>query len=113
MSTAIALSASIFALAIVISMLVALLIKGIVATLSWHRKPPWTVAPPPATVASGETDTGRSDIAAITAAVYAVVGAHRIVHIERADRARTWTAEGRAAHHASHAITRHSTKPHR
>jgi len=42
-------------------------------------------------------------IIAIAAAVHAMMGAHRIVHIEPAPRGTGWVAEGRAAHHASHA----------
>jgi hypothetical protein len=46
-------------------------------------------------------------IAVIAAAVHAMSGAHRIVHIEAAPRHSGWAAEGRQVHHASH------TLPHR
>lgn len=43
------------------------------------------------------------DVAAITAAVYAVMEApHRIVHIENGSQAQTWAAEGRWMHQTSH-----------
>jgi hypothetical protein len=44
------------------------------------------------------------EIAAISAAVAATIGAHRIVHIEPVYGA-GWQAEGRAAHHGSHAVS--------
>ena len=43
-------------------------------------------------------------IAAISAALAATIGHHRIVHIEPAHNGLGWQAEGRAAHHGSHAI---------
>jgi hypothetical protein len=42
-------------------------------------------------------------LAIITAAVAAMMGAHRIVHIEMASRGFGWTAEARTVHHTSHA----------
>ena len=43
--------------------------------------------------------------AAISAAVAAVMGAHRIVRIEPVYHGLGWQAEGRAAHHGSHAVS--------
>jgi hypothetical protein len=43
-------------------------------------------------------------VAAIAGAISATAGALRIVHIEDLHGARTWGAEGRAAHHQSHAV---------
>jgi hypothetical protein len=43
-------------------------------------------------------------IAAISAALAATIGQHRIVHIEPAHNGLGWQNEGRAAHHGSHAI---------
>jgi oxaloacetate decarboxylase beta subunit len=43
-------------------------------------------------------------VAVISAAVAAIMGPHRIVHIEPAHQGLGWQAEGRAAHHGSHAI---------
>lgn len=91
----------IYALVFVISLLVAVLIKAIMGMLSIFEKPePETesaiqqVAPEPAV----------SDIPAIAAAVYAVMGMHRIVRIKEGDRGRSWTYEGRIIHQTSHAI---------
>lgn len=46
--------------------------------------------------------TANDHIAAISAAVAAIVGAHRIVRIDQARQGPAWLAEGRAAHHGSH-----------
>ena len=43
-------------------------------------------------------------VAVITATVAAMIGQHRIVRIEPAHNGLGWQAEGRAAHHGSHAI---------
>ena len=96
------LSFSMYGLAIVISMLVAILIKGIVLSLSVIRKPP-VVAPEP--VRSTDPDA-EDDIAVIAAAVCAVMTGHRIVHIEPTDRGLGWKAAGRTIHHTSHNIPR-------
>ncbi len=87
-----------YGLAIIISLLVAVLIKGIVRIVAMIETVQ-PASPPIHTVAA----TAQDDIAAITAAVYAVLGAYRIVHIEHTSQGRIWTAEGRVSHHASHA----------
>ncbi|MTJ82218.1 MAG: hypothetical protein F8N37_14590 [Telmatospirillum sp.] len=46
----------------------------------------------------------NDDIAVIAAAVNAVLGSCRIVHIEDSDRGRRWAAEGRRLHQNSHRI---------
>jgi hypothetical protein len=96
-----------YGLAIVISLLVAVLIRGIVAVLALTRKEVDT--PAPAVAVTPSTVPG-DDIAAIAAAVYAVLGAHRIVHIERGRRGLVWTAEGRVSHHISHNVSRRSRR---
>ncbi|HKM65029.1 MAG TPA: hypothetical protein VJY39_21325 [Acidisphaera sp.] len=53
---------------------------------------------PLATLAPGAGD----DIVVIAAAAYAIVGRHRIVHIEAADQNQTWAIEGRWLHQTSH-----------
>jgi hypothetical protein len=42
-------------------------------------------------------------LVAIAAAVYAMIGTHRILRIEPASRDVGWVASGRLAHHVSHA----------
>jgi hypothetical protein len=46
--------------------------------------------------------TANDHIAAISAAVAAVMGAHRIVRIDQGRHDPAWLAEGRAAQHGSH-----------
>jgi hypothetical protein len=45
-------------------------------------------------------------VAAISAAVYAMIGPHRIVQIELRGRDPAWSSQGRRAHHGSHALPR-------
>jgi hypothetical protein len=94
------LAAGVYAVAIVVSFVIAGLIWAMVAGLGALKTrsagPAPVPAPPP-------IDAGADDIAAIAAAVYATIGAHRIVHIEDAPhRGAEWVAEGRLAHHHSH-----------
>lgn len=102
------LALAIYALAIVISMGVALLIKGIVVVLARTRPQPApaSAVTPMATPAAVAVAEGipSDHIAAIAAAVYAMLGEQRIVHIEdlRHRGQHDWTAATRAAHHASH-----------
>jgi hypothetical protein len=49
-------------------------------------------------------------VAAISAAVYAVIGPHRIVYIAAVRPGSNWTAEMRTQHHTSHAP--HAHVPH-
>ena len=105
MSESVLLAFKVYGLAIVISMLVAVMIRVIVATLTAIKRQPATAAAAPT---EAPVDIAGDHIAAIAAAVYAVLGAHRIVHIEDRGRGFAWTAEGRALHHASHSISKRS-----
>ena len=106
MSESVFLALGVYGLAIVISMLVAVMIRIIVATLSAVKRQPATAGA--AVPTEAEVDIAGDHIAAIAAAIYAVLGAHRIVHIEDRGRGFAWTAEGRALHHASHSIPKRS-----
>jgi hypothetical protein len=61
-------------------------------------------APVPSPIEPGEEE---ALIAAIAAAVYATIGAHRIVYIGPSSPAvgSSWTTEMRTRHHTSHAVT--------
>lgn len=97
------LSIQVYLFAIAISFLVALLIRGVVSTLSATKKqPPLPEAP----VAPTVVDHLKQDIPVIAAAVYTMLGVRRIVHIESRGHGTAWTAEGRHAHHTSHNIVR-------
>jgi len=98
------LSITIYGLAIVISFLVAALIKGIVVALPLLRRNEAAPASRPA--APDSTAMPPEHVAAIAAAVAAVVGPRHIIHIEDRGRATAWSAEGRMIHQTSHAVTR-------
>jgi hypothetical protein len=103
------LSIVIFGMAVVISFLVAALIKGIVVALPLMRRRDAAQAadratqPPPEAAAVG---VPPEHVAAITAAVAAVMGPGHIIHFEDRGRAAAWTAEGRMLHQTSHAVAR-------
>lgn len=104
MNEPIYLSITIYGLAVVISFLVAALIKGIVVALPLLRRKEATPAPRPAALDS--TAVPPEHVAAIAAAVAAVVSPRHIIHIEDRGRATAWSAEGRMIHQTSHAVTR-------
>lgn len=57
---------------------------------------------------SEQVDMEADDhVAVIAAAVYAMLGTHRIVRIEPTHRGTEWAAEGRLALHTSHAVSHH------
>ena len=99
----------IYGIVIVVSMLVAVVIRGIVIVLSRQAEKDAAKAPaksaPAAPAAPQPIMTGipQEHLAVITAAVAAMLGAHRIVRIEAPDRGFGWTAEARTVHHTSHA----------
>lgn len=94
----------IYGIVIVISMLVAVVIRGIVLVLSRQAKQEVAKAPAkPAIAQPVIAGIPQEHLAVITAAVAAMMGAHRIVHIEAASRGFGWTAEARTVHHTSHA----------
>ena len=95
----------IYGIVIVISMLVAVVIRGIVWALSRQAKQEAVKAPAKPAPAAQPALAGipQEHLAVITAAVAAMMGAHRIVHIEMASRGFGWTAEACTVHHTSHA----------
>lgn len=97
----------VYALAIVVSTLVALMIKGIVVMLARFGAPREVLPAAPAAPAPGIPE---AHLAAIAAAAHAVVGSHRIVHVEDRRRGMSWTFEGRAAHHGSHHVPRRAVR---
>jgi hypothetical protein len=91
-----------FGLMAVIAGLSSLLIRGIVIGLARTQR---KAAPAPTAVSitvAPAVDETAAHVAAIAAAVYAVIGAHRLVHIHEVPRGPGWTGTGRLAHHASH-----------
>lgn len=100
------LSIQVYGLAIVISMLVAVVIRVVVGILSGLKKKTHAVAV--SAYAAPVDEYAGDHVAAIAAAVWAVAGPHRIVHIEPSAHGRVWTSEGRFTHHASHAVEHRS-----
>ena len=96
-------SLAMYGLAIVIAYATALVIRGIVlATSRVGGAEATTAAAASAPVARPVDGLPPEHVAAIAAAVYAVLGSHRIVHISDAARGLAWTAEGRLMHQTSH-----------
>ena len=95
----------IYGIVIIISMLVAVVIRGIVLVLSRQAAQAEAKAPAKPAPAAQPAVAGipQEHLAVITAAVAAMMGAHRIVHIEMASRGFGWTSEARTVHHTSHA----------
>jgi hypothetical protein len=101
---------SIFAYVVMafISMLAALMVRGIVIILQRTQDKMRTAAAPTSVSISvtPAVDETAAHVAAVAAAVYAVLGAHRLVHIGEAARGPGWVTTGRLAHHGSHAPRR-------
>jgi Na+-transporting methylmalonyl-CoA/oxaloacetate decarboxylase gamma subunit len=95
----------IYGIVIVVSMLVAVVIRGIVWVLSRQAKEEAAKAPakPAPAVQPALAGIPQEHLAVIAATVAAMMGAHRVVRIEMAQRGFGWTSEARAAHHLSHA----------
>ena len=96
----------IYGLAIIVSLAVAVVIKVIVVALNMLERKPAAPAQPIA-VPPAPFAVEADHIAVIAAAVHAMTGAHRVVHIEAAPHHSGWAAEGRQVHHASHTVPHH------
>ena len=96
----------IYGLAIIVSLAVAVVIKVIVVALNKLERKPAAPAQP-AAVAPAPFAVEADHIAVIAAAVHAMTGAHRIVHIETGPHQSGWAAGGRQAHHSSHTLPHH------
>lgn len=92
----------IYGIVIIVSMLVATVIRGIVIVLSRHQgsdKQQSNIAISKDKKISSAIS--EEHVAAITAVINCMVG-HRIVHIENINRGFGWLAEARTTHHTSH-----------
>lgn len=102
-SSAIGMSAFAFGLMTVIALLCAVLIRVIVAGLARAQSARTTAAPTPVSVSVTEArDETAAHVAAVAAAVYAVIGAHRLVRIGEPGRSPIWSTLGRTQHQTSH-----------
>lgn len=106
---------AIYGLAALVALLVAVVIKGIVVALQAIEGAHARVAPPepvhPALVDLPPA-IPPEHIAAIGAAVHAMMGTYRIVHIEDPRRRSAWVDSGRFAHHTSHSPAPHGHHKH-
>jgi len=101
-SLAIIKALQIYGIAIVISMVVAVLIKVLVTLTGRVKKPAAATQPQPqpasAKPAPVQTGVPAEVIAAISGALAAVAGQHRVLHI--AESGRAWAHTGRSAQHS-------------
>jgi hypothetical protein len=90
-----------------VAMLAAVMVKGIVILLQQAGRKRVSAAATSVNISvTAAVDETAAHVAAVAAAVFAVLGAHRLVRIGEAARAPTWAITGRAAHHLSHAPRR-------
>ncbi|MBI1206463.1 MAG: hypothetical protein GC191_04145 [Azospirillum sp.] len=103
-------SLTIYMLAIAISLLVALVIRGIVLVLARNEEKRAKLAPqaPAKDQPAAKAGPNADDIVAIAAAIQAVFGSRRILKIESHGAPGHWMLEGRHTHHSSHADRRPS-----
>jgi hypothetical protein len=94
-----------YALMAAVAVAAAFLIRGIVMVLEAIQKK-GQPAPAAVQVAVAEApppiDSTAHHVAAIAAAVFAAVGAHRLVYIGEVGRTPAWSTTGRVIHHTSH-----------
>ena len=98
--TAIVLSLQVYGIAIVIAMLVAVLIKAMVAVMGRLEQTAAAKAVPQGEVCPVFLGIPDEDVAVLSAAIYSAIGPHHILHISEASHA--WSSQGRAAQHTSH-----------
>jgi len=99
----------IYGIVIAVSIMTAVLIHAIVVVLGRIEKPAPSMASTKAATPNpvDENGIGPDIVAAITAAVQMMARDYHIVHIEDQRMGAGWVAEGRNAHHASHAVEHH------
>ena len=98
-----------YGLTITVALLTACVIWGVVTALeSMQKKKKAAAVEVPTAVSVSvepepepEDDTARH-VAAIAAAVYTAIGAHRLVYIGEARTGATWASTGRVLHQTSH-----------
>ena len=98
---AIVTSLQIYGLSIVIAMLVAVLIKVMVSVTGRFEQVAAAHAVPQGEVCPVFLGIPDEDVAALSAAIFAAIGPHHILHI--AQNNRSWSSQGRTAQHTSHA----------
>lgn len=103
LSSVIGMAGFAFGLMAVIALLCSVLIRAIVAGLARAQSARAAAAPTPVSVSVTEArDETAAHVAAVAAAVYAVIGAHRLVRIGEPGRSPIWSTLGRTQHQTSH-----------
>lgn len=95
-------SLQIYGISIVIAMLVAVLIKVMVSVTGRLERSAAAKAVPQGEVCPVALGIPDEDVVALSAAIFAAIGPHHILHILPTNRA--WSSHGRAAQHTSHAV---------
>ena len=91
-----------FGVMTVIALLCAVLIRVIVAVLARAQSARAAVPTPVSVSVTEARDETAAHVAAVAAAVYAVIGAHRLVRIGEPGRSPIWSTLGRTQHQTSH-----------
>jgi len=91
----------IYGISIVIAMLVAVLIKVMVTVTGRIEQARVATEVPQGEVCPILLGIPDEDVAALSAAIFAAIGPHRILQIS--ERNRAWGSQGRAAQHSSYA----------
>lgn len=96
-------------LGLLVATVIVAVVTSVVTVRMMTARP--AAAPAPVRAASAPAADAGDDpalIAAITAAVYATIGSHRIIYIGASgpSTGSSWTTATRTQHHTSHALTR-------
>jgi Na+-transporting methylmalonyl-CoA/oxaloacetate decarboxylase gamma subunit len=91
----------VYGISIVIAMLVAVLIKLMVSVTGRLERGTAAKTVPQCEVCPVAFGIPDEDVVALSAAIFAAIGPHHILHISPTSRA--WSSHGRAAQHTSHA----------
>jgi len=92
----------IYGISIVIAMLVAVLIKVMVSVTGRLERSTAAKTVPHGEVCPVAQGIPDEDVVALSAAIFAAIGQHHILHISPTSRA--WSSNGRVAQHTSHAV---------
>jgi hypothetical protein len=94
---------------LVVTVVVAAITAAITVRMITGRREQGEPAPRVSTAVGLAAHDEGALVAAISAAVYAVIGAHRIVYLAAVRPGTSWTAEMRTQHHTSHAPHAHAS----
>jgi len=95
-------SFQVYGIAIVIALLAAVLIKALVLITGRLERGAAAKTVPMGEVCPVAFGIPDEDVVALSAAIFAAIGPHHILHISPTNRA--WSSHGRAAQHTSHAV---------